>query len=87
MFNDLDPQWSKPRPAPRFIVKIQVSLATNAARPQALMTTRDRTIRPYQCDVTDDLAWMMMGRPKAFFWATLDGGTLRFDGDAPWQAW
>lgn len=70
-----------------FIVKIQVSLATNAPRPQALFTTRDRKIRPYQCDVTGDLAAMMMGRPKAFFWTTLDGGTLNFGDEAPWQEW
>lgn len=75
------------RPTDRFIVKVQVSLATPEAEPLALIHNEDRSL-DHQCLVTPELARIMRGRPKLYFTVDLlHDGQLAFVQEEKVQAW
>lgn len=53
----------------KFIVKVQLSLATNHAKQQVLVYNKDRSIF-WQDTAGEEIIATMAGRPKAFFEAT-----------------
>lgn len=70
-----------------FVVKVQLSLETTAEKRQVLVYDNEGRIAPYQADADEALLTIMAGRPKAFFFATLDNGTLSIGDEAPWEDW
>lgn len=67
------------------IVKVQV---TEAVR-QVLIYNESRRWSG-QFDLTDDVAELMAGRPKAFFYAKgpkRSGDPIELQEEAPWQPW
>lgn len=72
--------------APRLIVKVQLSLFTNERVRQVVVYNEDRSIE-FMFDAPKDVLKLMGERPKAFFYATLNDGTLGLDEEAPWQDW
>lgn len=68
------------------IIKIQMSLMTNAGRPQALMYNKDRSAL-LEIEATKDIQHLMHGRPKAFFHAEIVDTKFVISHEAKWQNW
>jgi hypothetical protein len=67
------------------IVKVQVSLTTNAT--VVLIYNEDRSVT-YQGDVTPDILDVMGGEPKRYFFAVMnDDMTIGLEDPAPEQDW
>lgn len=71
----------------KFIVKVQLSIASNKDVQSVLVYNEDESILA-EYEATDDLLKFCDGREKFFVWATLDaeGGIVLGD-IAPWQQW
>lgn len=73
-------------PNSRFIVKVQMPLASNADDPPALCTNEDKSFVS-QLTVTDDLRAVMMHRAKAFFVAELYEGSVVLQDEVADPGW
>jgi hypothetical protein len=77
--------WISPsgKPVKKEIVKIQLSQEPQG---QVLVYNIDRTIL-YQEELPLDIAKLMRGRQKAYFYARMIRGELTIDEEAPKQEW
>lgn len=64
------------------IIKMQISQNDDGSR--CLVYNQDQSVF-YQCDTDDDIRWLMKGRAKAYFHATLKKGELEIQREAPAQ--
>lgn len=84
--NRAAPLISPQRPQ-KFIVKLQVSLASTHRAKQVLIYNRDRSVE-WTGDAGADVLTLMGDEPKAFFWAIIrEDGRVSIEGVAPWQEW
>jgi hypothetical protein len=84
---------SRKKTQPARIVKVQLSLVTNAGERQVLIYDEHRTFTQ-QFDCGKDLANKLHYKEKAFWWATfppdphVPGGFMcHLQRPAPWQEW
>ena len=68
------------------IIKMQVSQASSRPGRMVLVYNQDRSIF-YEEPLTDEIAALMYGRPKAYFHADLDGTGLEIGDEAGAQPW
>ena len=68
------------------IVKVQASIATNAAAQQVLIYNKKRDIQ-WEGDLDAPLKRLMKNRPKVFFHAHLKGSVIVIDREAEWKNW
>jgi hypothetical protein len=73
-------------PQGRFIVKVQISLATSFMAKQVLVYNKDRSLR-WQGNASEEVLRLMGDLPKAFFWATVEGTEFMIQDVAPFQDW
>ena len=67
------------------IVKVQLPLATNEAKPQALIYDQKRTVKMFT--PVADVKNKMGKESKLYFHAIVDGDSLTLLERAPWQSW
>lgn len=71
------------------IVKVQLSLSTTESSRQVLIYNEDHSV-VYRGDAPRKLVRIMGQRPKAFFYAEIDGKNIDLDTRSarpPWQKW
>jgi hypothetical protein len=68
------------------IIKMQVSQASSRPGRMVLVYNQDRSIF-YEEPLTDEIAALMYGRPKAYFHADLDGTGLEIGDEVLAQPW
>ena len=72
----------------REVVKVQLPVTSTATEPQALVYNKNRS-RIGIVPLTDELAEVLHGALKSFWWATWHPETTTFElmEPAPWQDW
>jgi hypothetical protein len=68
------------------IVKVQISLFTNEAKPQVLVYNESRTVM-WQGDAPKGLKKLMKGEPKKYFKATTGGKLIHLGDEVEEQEW
>jgi hypothetical protein len=68
------------------LVKVQLALASNEARPMALVYDEGREFEA-QVPVTSSIRKKMAGATKKFFYATVSGNDVALGASASWRSW
>ena len=75
----------------KFIVKVQLPLASSDGNAGVLVYNEDRSVMEelsIRSEIeADQLLEELKGEPKGFFYARMQGKTLMLVGVAPWQNW
>lgn len=71
----------------KFIVKLQVSLASNRPGPRSLLVYNEDHSIYYEGEVTLEVLDKLQDQPKGYFWAWMEGTKLALGVAAPPQEW